>query len=90
MELSVTDAFNSFTEERSMLLKETKHDELVEVLAINELFDPFCEDLIGRYTHGEEAQDPERFKKKDLSFQSGETLPRCWLDSHYRDDELSH
>ena len=73
-----------------MLLKETKHNELVEVLVIKDLFDPFCDDLVGRYTHGEEAQDPEKFKKTDLIFQSGETVPRCWLDAHYRDDELSH
>jgi hypothetical protein len=73
-----------------MLLKETRHNELVEILAINDLFNPFCEDLVGRYTHGEEAQDPEKFKKIDLVFQSGEPLPRCWLDAHYRDDELNH
>ena len=73
-----------------MLLKDINHNELVEVLAVKELFDPFCNDLLGQYTHGEEAQDPEKFKKADLIFLSGEALPRCWLDPHYRDSELRH
>lgn len=72
-----------------MLLKETNRNELVEILRVSELFDPFCDELVGRYNHGEEAQDPERFRKTDLVFQSGETLPRCWLDAHYRDTEIS-
>ena len=72
-----------------MLLKETERNELVEVLTIKELFDPFCDELVGRYCHGEEAQDPEKFKKSDLVFQSGENLPICWLDPHYRDSEIN-
>lgn len=72
-----------------MLLKETNRDELVEILSIKELFDPFCDELVGRYNHGEEAQDPEKFKKSDLVFQSGEALPRCWIDAHYRDSEIN-
>ena len=71
-----------------MLLKETRRNELVEVLSVGDLFNPFCEELIGRFTHGEEAQDPEKFSKSELVFQSGEGLPRCWIDPHYRDDEL--
>lgn len=73
-----------------MLLTDTNKQEQVEVLTINDLFDPFCKELVGRYTHGEEAQDPEKFKKSELVFLSGEALPRCWIDPHYRDDELSH
>jgi hypothetical protein len=45
--------------------------------------------LIGRYQHGEEMQDPEKFNKSDLSFLSGESLPRCWVDAHYREGELA-
>ena len=71
-----------------MFLKEKSRDDLVEVLSLTDLFDPFCEDLVGRYQHGEERQDPEKFKKADLVFLSGESLPRCWVDSHYRDKEL--
>ena len=70
-----------------MLLKDNK-DDLLEVLTLNDLFDPFCSKLIGRYQQGEDTQDPEKFNKADLSFLSGEPLPRCWMDSHYRDNEL--
>ena len=71
-----------------MLLKETVHNELVEVLSVNDLFNPFCDELVGRFSHGEEAQDPGKFRKSDLVFQSGEQLPRCWIDPHYRDEEI--
>ena len=71
-----------------MLLKERNRGELVEVLATDDLVNPFIDELTGRYNHGEEAQDPETFKKVNLSFLSGETLPQCWMDSHYRDHEI--
>ena len=71
-----------------MFLKNKSNEDLVEVLTLKELFDPFCDNLIGRYQHGEEVQDPEKFNKSDLSFMSGESLPRCRTDEHYRDDEL--
>lgn len=69
------------------LLQKTNH-EMVEILSLKELFDPFNKTLIGRYQHGEEVQDPEKFDKTNLQFLSGEDLPECWLDAHYRDDEL--
>ena len=71
-----------------MLLKETSKDSLVEVLTLKDLFDPFSSQLIGRHQEGEDPQDPERFNKQDLCFLSGEPLPRCWVDPHYRDEEL--
>jgi len=71
-----------------MFLKEKSSNDLVEVLEPKELFDPFSNDLTGRYQHGEEPQDPASFRKADLVFPSGEPLPRCWIDAHYRDDEL--
>ncbi len=71
-----------------MFLKNKINDDLVEVLTLRDLFDPFCDNLIGRYQHGEEMQDPEKFSKSNLVFLSGESLPRCWVDAHYRDEEL--
>ena len=71
-----------------MFLKNKSNNDLVEVLTLKDLFDPFCNNLVGRYQHGEEAQDPEKFQKADLTFLSGEVLPRCWVDSHYREEEL--
>ena len=72
-----------------MFLKNKSNGDLVEVLTLKDLFDPFCTQLIGRYQHGEELQDPEKFNKSDLSFLSGEALPRCWVDAHYREGELA-
>ena len=72
-----------------MFLKNKSNDDLVEVLTLKDLFDPFCTQLIGRYQHGEELQDPDTFTKSDLSFLSGEPLPRCWVDAHYRESELT-
>ncbi len=71
-----------------MFLKDKNKDDLVEVLTLKDLFDPFCKTLVGRYQHGEEAQDPEKFNKSGLCFPSGEALPRCWIDAHYRENEL--
>jgi hypothetical protein len=71
-----------------MFLKEKNSNDLLEVLTLKDLFDPFCSDLVGRYQHGEEPQDPAKFRKETLVFPSGEALPRCWTDAHYRDDEL--
>ena len=71
-----------------MFLKEKSNDDLVEVLSMMYLYDTFCSSLVGRYQHGEEPQDPETFNKTALAFPSGEELPRCWLDAHYRDSEI--
>ena len=61
---------------------------MVEVLSIVDLINLNCDEVVGRYQEGEEAQDPMRIKKADLIFLSGEALPRCWIDPHYRDAEL--
>lgn len=71
-----------------MFLKEKSGPHLVEVLSVTDLFDPHKTTLPGRYHYGEEAQDPETFAKAELVFPSGEVLPRCWTDPHYRDDEV--
>jgi len=42
----------------------------------------------GRLSYGEDLPEPEKFTKSDIYFQSGEFLPKCWLDPHYRDEEL--
>jgi len=68
-----------------MFLQETKTGHLVEILDLKALFDPFQEQVTGRYNIGEELPEPEPFTKAGLGFPSGEALPRCWLDPHYRD-----
>ncbi|MDH3639581.1 MAG: acetyltransferase [Gammaproteobacteria bacterium] len=72
-----------------MFLKQRSSGHLIEVLTLPDLFDPYRKEVIGRSDYGEEAQEPETVKKSDLVFPSGETLPRCWTDAHYRDDELT-
>ena len=71
-----------------MYLKNISNGHLVEILNVTELFDPFNTDIIGRYHYGEEVQEPEKFKKANLIFLSGEELPKCWMDPHYRNNEI--
>ena len=71
-----------------MLLKKRSSDHMVEVLSLVDLMNLNCDEVVGRYQEGEEQQDPEKFKKADLVFLSGEELPRCWTDPHYRDSEI--
>jgi hypothetical protein len=71
-----------------MFLKHSATGKCVEVLSLGDLFNPKHAQLVGRFHAGEELQDPEHFVKVDLEFPSGEALPRCWLDVHYRDQTL--
>ena len=71
-----------------MFLKEKTTGHLVEVLEQIELHDPFMTLVTGRYHYGEEMQDPDKFEKSNLVFQSNEALPACWVNPHYRDHEL--
>ena len=73
-----------------MFLKHKDSGKLVEVLSLRDLFNPLHSALVGRYHAGEELQDPEQFEKSVLVFCSGENLPKCWTDVHYRDDEAHH
>ena len=73
-----------------MLLKERTSGHLVEVLDVQNLVNPAVKDFIGRLNIGEELPEPTRFVKSSLVFCSGEPLPKCWLDPHYRDFELKH
>jgi hypothetical protein len=67
-----------------MFLRHKISGSMVEVLDLAMLCDPCRETVPGRYHAGEELQDPMDFSKQDLSFPSGETLPRCWLDRNYK------
>lgn len=72
-----------------MLLKEASTGHMLEVSDLVDVMNLNCDEVVGRYQEGEEAQDPRPFKKMDLLFLSGEPLPRCWTDPHYRDAELT-
>lgn len=58
---------------------------LVEILEVQDLWNSSASTVMGRFHAGEELQDPELFTKSHLMFPSGEPLPLCWLDSHYRE-----
>ena len=73
-----------------MLLKQRSTGHLLEVENVQDLFNVLRDEITARDQVGEEMQEPEVFKKADLIFLSGEELPRCWTDPHYRDHELSH
>ncbi|QKT04193.1 acetyltransferase [Ectothiorhodospiraceae bacterium 2226] len=67
-----------------MYLKQARTGDLVEIMEVEALVDPFEPRVRGRLHVGEELQDPEVFTKTDLLFPSGEPLPRCWTDGQYR------
>jgi hypothetical protein len=67
-----------------MFLKSKSHGDLVEILKVQDLYDPFKKEITGRFHAGEEMQDPETFLKSELVFPSGEALPECWLDPDYK------
>jgi len=68
-----------------MFLRDTKSNDLVYVVTVKELTDPFSSSMTVRFQAGEEEGDPVSVGKGDLRFPSGEGLPTCWLDPHYRE-----
>jgi len=67
-----------------MFLKNAGNGDLAQVIDMSELTDPNSSTVTVRYHAGEEAGDPLGANKSDLVFPSGEALPKCWLDPHYR------
>jgi len=67
-----------------MFLKDSETNDLVEVVDLKEVVDPTSEQVTVRYQAGEEEGDPVKVNKTKLAFPSGEGLPKCWLDPHYR------
>jgi hypothetical protein len=68
-----------------MYLMQKNTEKLVEVLSLGDLINPSQDQIVGRFHAGEELQDAESFNKQEMSFPSGEALPQCWLDPHYRE-----
>ncbi|ACB52089.1 unknown [Crocosphaera subtropica ATCC 51142] len=67
-----------------MFLQHKPSGDVIEVLNVDHLYDPCETKIVGRYHCGEEMQDPEPFMKSELTFPSGESLPRCWVEPNYR------
>ncbi|BAB75089.1 acetyltransferase [Anabaena sp. FACHB-709] len=72
-----------------MLLQTKDTSDLVKVVDIQELIDPNIDIVHGQDQEGQEEQDTDSFKKENLVFPSGESLPRCWLDANYRTAKAS-
>jgi hypothetical protein len=72
-----------------MFLKHKPSGLLVEVLTLGSVYDPCQREITGRFHAGEEMQEPEAFEKADLIFPSGESLPVCWLNPHYREQNTT-
>lgn len=71
-----------------MFLQTKNSSDRIEIINFDELSDIFETKIHGRYQAGEELQEIELFDKSTLLFLSGETLPSCWTDPHYRDKEF--
>ena len=67
-----------------MFLKNRHNGNMVDVTIMNDLTNLYHDKILGQYQSGEELQDAEEFNKSELVFLSGEELPRCWTDPHYR------
>ncbi|AFY34037.1 hypothetical protein [Calothrix sp. PCC 7507] len=72
-----------------MFLQTKDTQDLVKILDIQELIDPNNDIVHAQDQEGEEEQEPDIFKKENLTFPSGEILPRCWLDANYRKAQVS-
>ena len=71
-----------------MFLKNRNNGDIIDVSSLDKLMDLYQDKVLGRYQAGEELQEPEEFSKSALLFLSGEELPKCWTDPHYRDDKI--
>ncbi|OIP99272.1 MAG: acetyltransferase [Zetaproteobacteria bacterium CG2_30_46_52] len=67
-----------------MYLRNKSNEDLAEVEQLDVLMDPHATSLMVHYFAGEEMGEPVSVDKVDMVFPSGEALPRCWLDPHYR------
>tara|TARA_R110002167_G_scaffold189988_2_gene392199 strand:- start:121 stop:366 length:246 start_codon:yes stop_codon:yes gene_type:complete len=67
-----------------MFMKVKRSDDLVRIDDLQMLASPLEESVKGCRQAGEEEQDAEMFRKTDLVFPSGESLPKCWVDADYQ------
>jgi hypothetical protein len=72
-----------------MLLQLKDSGELVKVIDVQELINPNQDVVHAQQQEGQEEQQADSYKKENLVFPSGETLPRCWLDADYRNAKAS-
>ncbi|MCG7496657.1 acetyltransferase [Vibrio sp. Of7-15] len=69
-----------------MFLKEDRTGDLVDVIDMSSLTNPFMTDVSVQFQSGEDLADPVTIDKQKLIFPSGEQLPECWLNGYYRQE----
>lgn len=68
-----------------MFLKHVPSGDLVEVIDLPDMVNPYSPTIRARSYEGKVIQRPKEFLKSELAFPSGELLPHCWLDGHYQE-----
>ena len=68
-----------------MFLRHLPTDDLVEVIDLSDVINPYTSTIRARAHAGEVIHHPEHFLKTEMAFPSGEPLPLCWVDGHYRE-----
>lgn len=69
-----------------MFLKDKQSGSLVKITDVDQLFLPTTATISGQIQAGQNEQPTRSFSKQELTFPSGEQLPRCWVDPNYRAD----
>ncbi|MCW8330217.1 acetyltransferase [Photobacterium sp. SDRW27] len=67
-----------------MFLKEARTGDLVDVVDMSSLINPFSENVTVQFQSGQDLAEPVTIDKHDLAFPSGEGLPECWVNGYYR------
>ena len=68
-----------------MYLKHIPSGDLVEIIDLPDVINPASPTVRARSYIDETIQRPYDFLKTELAFPSGESLPLCWIDSHYNE-----
>ncbi|MBE9227978.1 acetyltransferase [Phormidium sp. LEGE 05292] len=66
-----------------MFLKNKQTGNLIKIQDTESLINPNQQEVSGKDQAGQEEQNTTTYSKQELVFPSGESLPRCWLDSNY-------
>ena len=69
-----------------MFLKHVPTGDLIDVVNLDELFDPTQAQVQGRDQAGQEEQEVATYPKEQLAFPSGEPLPQSWKSANYRSE----
>ena len=66
-------------------LKHVPTDDLVEVIDLQDVINPYATTVLARGYTDERLQRTDRYPKTELIFPSGEALPQCWTERSFHD-----